>query len=59
MGDNTTFTRAYCSRVSFHLWLVVVVVVAIVVVVVVVVVVVCSKSMAFRQETVSQAHEYS
>ena len=49
MGDNTTFTRAYCNRVSFHLWLVVVVMV----VVVVVVVVVCSESMALRQETVT------
>ena len=46
MGENTTFTRVYCNRVSFHLWLVVVVVVVAVVVVVVlevVVVVVCSE----------------
>ena len=26
MGDNTTFTRAYCNRVSSHLWVVVVVI---------------------------------
>ena len=35
MGDNTTFTRAYCNRVSFHLWLVVVMMVVVAVVVVV------------------------
>ena len=36
MGDNTTFSRAYCNRISSHLWMGVVVVVMVVVVVVVV-----------------------
>ena len=30
MGDNTTLIRAYCNRVSSHLWVVVVVVVEVI-----------------------------